>query len=229
MGIFLTIIREMDKMQIKRQLIIFGAIALLGLFISVLATGTVSAQQKFARKDCSDCHKKFNEKYSSMKYSHKMIKENKCEECHLRHGIVPKLLLKKDGNQLCVGCHAPEKVGLTKPKIHTPLKGGKCTLCHNPHASEGRYLLKASGNDSCYQCHKKEVYEKKNVHKVLIEKGCRACHMAHGSDLNDLLTKDDPQLCLECHDSKGAAFKKAHANYPVETRKCTICHNPHSS
>ncbi|MCP6658205.1 cytochrome c3 family protein, partial [Klebsiella pneumoniae] len=75
---------------------------------------------------------------------------------HLRHGIVPKLLLKKDGNQLCFDCHGRDKIGLDKPKVHTPLRQGKCTLCHNPHASATPHLLKGDGPESCYGCHKKE-------------------------------------------------------------------------
>ncbi len=219
----------MDNMQKSRQLFIFGLVVLLGIFVSVFSTGTARAERTFARKDCSDCHKKFNDKYGSMKYAHTMVKENKCEDCHLRHGIVPKLLLKKDGNQLCLGCHPGDKIGLTKAKVHTPLKGGKCTACHNPHASQGRYLLNSSGNEACYQCHKKEIFEKKVVHKVLLDKGCTACHLAHSSDQDNLLSKAEPKLCLDCHDAKGGAFKKAHGNYPVETKKCTTCHNPHSS
>lgn len=52
-------------------------------------------KMSFAQKDCLDCHKKFADQYFSMKNVHSVVKEKKCEGCHLRHGIVPKLLLKK--------------------------------------------------------------------------------------------------------------------------------------
>src|SRR5208283_2581227 len=100
-------------------------------------------------------------------YLHPLMKEHKCEECHLRHGIVPKLLLRKEGNELCYSCHAKEKIGMNKSHVHSVLNTGKCTLCHNPHASQSSHLLKAEGNEVCYQCHKKDHYEKKVVHKVM--------------------------------------------------------------
>ena len=84
------------------------------------------------------------------------MKQKKCESCHLRHGIVPKLLLKTtSGNDLCYECHAKAKMGMNKPNVHTAVKRGKCTACHNPHASQSDHLLAAKGDDVCYSCHKK--------------------------------------------------------------------------
>ncbi|NIM04195.1 MAG: cytochrome C, partial [Armatimonadetes bacterium] len=65
-----------------------------------------------------------------MKVVHPVVKEKKCEDCHLRHGIVPKLLLKEEGNEICFSCHSRESLGLDKPGIHSALKRGKCTACH---------------------------------------------------------------------------------------------------
>ena len=48
-----------------------------------------------------ECHKKFEEKYGSAKHVHGSVKQRKCEDCHLRHGIVPQLALKKAGDELC--------------------------------------------------------------------------------------------------------------------------------
>ncbi|HYA94033.1 MAG TPA: cytochrome c3 family protein, partial [Thermodesulfobacteriota bacterium] len=102
--------------------------------------GAAGGKAGFARKECLDCHKKFAEKYLAMKDVHSVVKEKKCEECHLRHGLVPKLLLKKEGNQICYPCHSKEKIGMNKPNVHTVLKKGKCVQCHNPHASQASYL-----------------------------------------------------------------------------------------
>ena len=179
------------------------------------------AAKKFEKKECLDCHTKFAQKYLGMKDVHQVVKEKKCEECHIRHGIVPKLLLKETGTALCVKCHGKDKIGMGKKFVHTALKAGNCTQCHTPHASEGRKLLRVEGNAVCYTCHKKEAYEKKVVHKVLSEGGCLACHMSHSADEKNLLTKADPQLCLSCHDSGKASFKKAHGGYPVATKRCT--------
>ena len=122
-----------------------------------------SSGSKFAKKECLDCHKKFADKYLGMKNVHAVVKEKNCEACHLRHGIVPKLLLKKNGNELCLGCHTKKKIGLNKSNVHTVLKRGNCTICHDPHASQGSHLLKKEGGEVCYECHKKEEYEKKVV------------------------------------------------------------------
>jgi len=193
----------------KRTYLSIWMLTLVAVLLAVAGTDAVAAPKKFARKECMDCHTKFADKYSSLKYVHTIVKENKCEECHLRHGIVAKLLLKKDGNQVCYSCHSKEKIGLTKKTIHAPLKVGKCSVCHNSHASAYPHLLKSEGNAVCYQCHKKDDFEKKNVHKVLQKDGCLACHSSHSSDEQKLLSKAEPQLCLGCHDSKAASFKKA--------------------
>ena len=209
---------------------VVGILALLLGVAAVLAPGPSSfAQQRtFPKKDCLDCHKKFSEKYFPMKSVHPGNKDGKCEQCHLRHGLVPKLLLKKQGNDVCFSCHAKEKIGMNKSRVHTALKTGKCTACHNPHASQGSHLLTAEGPEACYKCHKKENFEKKDKHPVLGKDGCRACHVAHGSDLDSLLVKAMPPLCLSCHDPGKGGFRKAHGNYPVEKSSCATCHNPHA-
>ena len=118
----------------------FAAATLLaaGIFIYVAACVPTPSRQtgKFARKECLDCHTEFAAKYLKMKDVHAVVKEQKCEDCHLRHGIIPKLLLKRQGNDVCYSCHPPDKIGLKKVAVHTALKTGKCTDCHNPHASQ---------------------------------------------------------------------------------------------
>src|SRR3990172_5700030 len=131
----------MGNTSINRRTLIAGLVFFLcGAVLSVTGD-TALAQKKFARKECLDCHTKFASKYFSMKDVHPVVKEKKCEDCHLRHGIIPKLILKKEGNDLCFACHGKEKIGMNKPSVHTALKTGKCTLCHNPHASQAPHLL----------------------------------------------------------------------------------------
>ena len=93
-------------------------------------------KRKFKRKQCLDCHEEFVEEYLSMKNVHAVVEERKCEECHLRHGIVAKLIFKEDGNKLCYGCHSIEALKLDTPGVHTAVKEGACISCHNPHASD---------------------------------------------------------------------------------------------
>ncbi len=184
---------------------------------------------KFVRKQCLDCHTEFAAKYLTMKDVHAVVKEKKCEDCHLRHGIIPKLLLKREGNDTCYSCHAPEKIGLEKAAVHTALKTRQCIACHNPHASQTSPLLKAAGSDLCYQCHPQQTFQKKVVHKPLQTDPCATCHFSHSSDQADLLKKKEVSLCMSCHDVKQAVFKTAHRGYPVETASCRSCHSPHAS
>jgi predicted CXXCH cytochrome family protein len=193
---------RMPTIPFKRTLVCLVLIlAFAGAAFLVFRESPSWAQErKFQKKECLDCHKKFSEKYLSMKNLHPGMKEGKCEDCHLRHGIVPKKLMKRDGNDLCISCHNKEKLGLNQPKVHTVLKTGKCASCHNPHGSQGSHLLKAEGPEACYQCHKKEAYQQKVVHAVLQKDGCRACHRPHSSAEPDLLVKAKKPLCLSCHE-----------------------------
>ena len=119
----------------KNKIIFLGILLLLcGVLLYACAEaprqktlgGAVGAGKRFAQKDCLDCHKKFVDKYLGMKNVHKVVKEKKCEDCHFRHGLVPKLILKKEGNEICYPCHNREKIGLSKPNVHTALKRGRC-------------------------------------------------------------------------------------------------------
>ncbi len=137
-------------------------LGLVGLLLSRHVEG--QARPQFAQKNCLDCHKKFAEKYLGMKTVHSVVKENKCETCHLRHGLIPKAAMKKEGNEVCLQCHAKEKIGLGKKHVHTALARGRCTECHDPHASQASHLLRAEGDEACYRCHKKDEHQKKVVH-----------------------------------------------------------------
>ena len=110
--------------------------------------GASSSGPRFAAKNCLDCHKKFADKYLGMKDVHAVVRERNCEACHLRHGIVPKLLLKKIGNEMCFSCHAKDKIGMTKANIHTALKKGQCTTCHDPHAASSEPFAQRGGERS---------------------------------------------------------------------------------
>lgn len=170
--------------------------------------GAPGTGKRFAQKECLDCHKNFVDQYLTMQNIHPGVKETRCEDCHIRHGLIPKLILKKDGNELCYSCHSKEKIGLDKKNIHTALKNAKCITCHNPHASKVKYLLKAEGKELCYQCHKKDDFEKKVIHKVLQTDGCMICHNSHSSDEKNLLKKDQTALCLTCHEGSNPDFKR---------------------
>ena len=100
-----------------------------------------AAQMKFKQKECLDCHTKLADKYAAYKVTHKAVRERKCEECHLRHGLVPKLLLKESGNRFCYKCHDKKSIGMDKPNVHSVLRQGKCTTCHDAHGSNAPHML----------------------------------------------------------------------------------------
>lgn len=215
--------------QTNRSVIGLCALAAFSLMLAIF-TSPSGAASKFAAKGCLDCHQKFSNTYLSMKSLHPMVKAGNCEDCHLRHGRVPQMLLKESGNALCISCHSKASIGMDKKNVHTAIKNGKCVSCHNPHGSDAPHLLKAADSAQlCYKCHDKAVFTQKVQHAPLAGQGCSACHSAHGSDQKNLLTKEEPQLCLACHESGKGSFKKAHGGYPVEQAACSGCHLSHSS
>ena len=128
------------------------------IVLSILALPADAKKRKFKQKECLDCHEEFIEEYLSMSNVHAVVEDRKCEDCHLRHGIVGKRLLKEEGNKLCHECHTIEDLKLDQPGVHTALKQGTCISCHNPHASNSPYLLSAEGDAVCFECHEQEDY-----------------------------------------------------------------------
>ena len=59
-------------------------LAVLSVIAACVAT-PVRTSGKFAQKQCLDCHTDFKTKYFSMANVHAVVKEQKCEDCHLRH------------------------------------------------------------------------------------------------------------------------------------------------
>ncbi|HEY5677815.1 MAG TPA: cytochrome c3 family protein, partial [Myxococcales bacterium] len=191
-----------------------SALTRLCLALAALTVSGAAAEQ-FARKDCLDCHAAFREKVLSRTHLHSSVKQQKCEDCHIRHGIVPKLILRESGNKLCLECHKPGTVGLDKAVVHKPLKSGECVQCHDAHGSNAPLMLKTEGTALCFGCHAPQPFQRKNVHAALKEKGCAACHSAHATAERQLLTAKETQLCSSCHKPSEAPFRKAHAGYPV--------------
>ena len=211
------------------MLLIVGAIFCCGLILFSFSTPSEAKRRKFKQKTCIECHDEFVEAYFSKKNFHDGVKNEKCNDCHLNHGIVGKTIMKEEGNKLCYICHTLEDLKLDTEGMHTALKKGACTSCHDPHASDSDFLLSTEGNAICFECHEEEDYNKEVVHAVIVEDGCAECHLAHGSAEQNLLTQSPIELCISCHDSGDSSFEDAHAGYPVEEKSCSVCHNPHSS
>lgn len=186
-------------------------------WLAIALAASAAQAESFARKSCLDCHQTFAEKLSKLKDVHAPVRAQKCEDCHLRHGLVPKLILKEQGNQLCAGCHKAQAARQHVPK-------GKCADCHDPHGTDTKALL----TKDCFSCHAKGPFQRKNVHPVDAsaarskDGACATCHAVHGSAQKALLVAPEGQLCAKCH----AAPK--HGGFAVSTR-CSDCHEPHSS
>ena len=222
---------SMSKVTGRLKLIFWGVLVVVSILaLNLIAPDNGFAARQFKKKECVDCHGEFSKTYMGLKNQHPGLQEGKCQNCHLSHGIVGKLLLVEEGNNLCFRCHEKAEFNLDKKtKVRSALLRGKCASCHNPHASDADNLLTAEGPKMCYRCHAEEKYTKKVVHGIIAEQGCQACHKPHYSEQPNLLTMAPERLCRECHDSNDLTFKKAHGNYPVTKAACTTCHNPHSS
>jgi predicted CXXCH cytochrome family protein len=194
----------------KRILFCLAVMCALG---AALVPDGAAAAPKFKKKDCLDCHKELATKVSGLKHAHQAVKKADCESCHLRHGVVPKLLLKQQGNALCLGCHAEKSIGMNKPHVHAVLKTGSCTKCHDAHGSNAPKMLKAEGAAACYTCHDKKAFERKNVHAVVAKDGCRACHAAHAADQKQLLLAEEKALCTR----RRTASRRRTAGIPSRT------------
>jgi len=135
--------KSSGSLHCTRGMLLFfcGILALL-----LAAPDSARAAREFKKKECVDCHGDFSKKYLGMKYQHPGVKNGGCQDCHLSHGIVGKLLLVEEGSKLCFRCHKQEDFKLDqKTGVHTALRRGKCSSCHNPHAADSANLLAAEG------------------------------------------------------------------------------------
>src|SRR3990172_5854275 len=169
-----------------------------GLLLSVAAlllAGCVEVQSerpRFAQKNCLDCHKTFAQKYLGMKAIHPAVKAQQCETCHLRHGLIPKAVMKKDGNELCFQCHARDKVGLSRRHVHTALNAGRCTACHDPHASP------AAGGHNPHPSAQAKLL-KASAHSPVAGGQCEGCHEPASSPKPFATSQAADTLCATCH------------------------------
>ena len=122
-----------------------------------LGGGAPSSKQGLGRQDCLGCHKAFADKYMGMKNVHAVVKENKCDQCHLRHGLVDEAR-PEEGRQRallhlpCQGHDRPEQ----GPRPHRRQEREVRRCCHNPHASAERTTSsRRRAATVCYQCHEK--------------------------------------------------------------------------
>src|SRR5512139_3028898 len=74
---------------------------------------------RFVAKSCLDsgCHANKRQEFAK-KVVHAPVKQEKCETCHQRHGLVGALILAKQGSELCYACHPTQKAEFQRLKQH---------------------------------------------------------------------------------------------------------------
>jgi len=232
------------KKKRKGEIPPFNIIILSLLFLCCLAfSSCVQPQRKKARfggDHCTECHQQKVQAYLQKNRVHKPVKDTDCSRCHEPHGYIGTLHLWEEGTaELCFRCHpkikaqislvsGPNPLPLSQGSVHKAVQKEKCTICHDPHASDNAGLAKKSGQELCFGCHDRKPFTRSNKHKAL-EKGCQLCHLPHASKRANLLVAEEKELCLQCHRMRDSRLVAAHQGYPVETHRCTECHDPHSS
>lgn len=191
---------------------------------------------------CTNCHNAHGSDKAGMIYNtaHPPFANKTCNLCHESSSAPKPLALKKQGFELCRGCHNNMVNELfAKNRLHQPVVGKNgCLNCHSPHASPEKGLLKDTQLKLCGTCHADTLQRQEisvTKHQPIKEGMCTTCHSPHASD-NALLTVQAStiELCGICHD-----WQK-HATHPIGekvadkrnknlTVTCLSCHRAHGT
>lgn len=94
---------------------------------------------------CFECHKENEELWNSVKYRHEPLDSGRCEKCHNPHSGPYNMFIRKEVNQICLGCHKDKNIEIMQSQNSACAgirDGGQCTECHTPHASNRPFFLK---------------------------------------------------------------------------------------
>jgi predicted CXXCH cytochrome family protein len=144
-------------------------------------------------------------------FLHSPFEEKSCDSCHApaKDG---KVVLVKEGKELCATCHDEVPKEIASAKVQHPGAQGDCTDCHSPHAGKTPRFLRPDPVTACLGCHSDQEAEVKKAHphQPASEQGCATCHEAHGGANAKLLrAKSVNEECLECHGSDVTPVKAA--------------------
>ncbi len=183
-------------------------------------------------KLCLECHDEFAETID-YKYLHTPLKDGECTGCHSPHTSNHGMLLVAESEAVCFECHE-EIIPEDAKSVHEVVAQGQCLKCHAQHASPNEFLLIKPAGELCFECHneKKAKVSKVKFKHEPVEESCVNCHSPHASSKGEhLLDRKSTTLCAGsgCHTTGEASFKKAHMGYPVESSRCTSCHDVHGS
>jgi len=205
--------------------VFIGLLLLSGILAVSCAQTPQQQKEKAPAKSCLDCHPEMTDRFKQG-YVHAPVQENRCDKCHLPHGLIGVVILRLEEPALCYTCHQALLPAAEQRSVHKPVATGQCGSCHDPHNSKYPSLLKTSREETCFGCHDRSSFTQKYVHAPL-EKGCETCHNPHKSDNPSLLVMEADALCLSCHQAEQEGFIQAHRGYPVRSG-CLQCHTPHS-
>jgi len=191
---------------------------------------------------CTMCHNVHGSNRAGIIYdtAHPPFINRTCNLCHQSSSDPQPLALKKNGFELCRGCHSSMVNDmLSKNRLHWPVVSKRgCLNCHSPHASPQANLLKQPAKQLCGGCHADTVKRQEaspTKHPPVAEGMCTVCHNPHASDNVLLLAQSSPiDLCGQCHD-----WQK-HQTHPVGdkvidkrnknlTVQCLSCHRSHGT
>jgi len=191
---------------------------------------------------CTSCHDPHGSDRKGILYNnvHKPVATRMCNQCHEEATAASPLKTKREGGELCRGCHSDMyNTTFGKNRVHSPLFSKKgCLSCHNPHAGKEKGLLKQPTLVLCGSCHADTIKRQEKSptkHEPVASGNCTACHDPHGSD-NALLAKQASVIdqCATCHD-----WMK-HSTHPIgdkyvdprnknATVNCLSCHRSHGT
>ena len=191
---------------------------------------------------CTGCHDPHGSDVAGILYNnvHKPVAARKCNQCHDEATAASPLKTKREGVELCRGCHSDMyNSAFSKNRVHPPLFARQgCLTCHNPHAGKEKGLLKAPMITLCGKCHADTIQRQvksPTKHEPVNGGNCTACHDPHASD-SPLMTKQASviDLCGTCHD-----WMK-HSTHPIGekikdprnknlTLNCLSCHRSHGT
>jgi predicted CXXCH cytochrome family protein len=191
---------------------------------------------------CTSCHDPHGSNVQGILYNnvHKPVASRMCNQCHEEPTSANPLKTKREGVELCKGCHNDMyNTTFGKNRIHSPLLSKRgCLSCHNPHAGKEKGLLKEPMLILCGKCHVSTIQRQtKSVtkHEPVRNGDCTACHDPHSSDFA-LLSKQPTviDLCATCHD-----WMK-HSTHPIGEKfrdprnknlslNCLSCHRSHGT